>query len=86
MRRGSKHSPEYVAQQSVRMKAIYADPALRRKVSERTRLAQRPELTALRHWWAVAPVAVRKLFLEEALAPACLDVGRQRRRPPGATG
>ena len=66
-------TPEKRAAFSQKMRAVMSDPAVRQKVSERTKEAMKssPDLKLLRLAWAAAQPSTRKRFLDEIVSPVC---------------
>jgi hypothetical protein len=69
-------TPEKRAAHSLRIRVLMNEPAMRRKISERTKEGMQkapgtPELQMLRAAWAVAQPSTRKRFLDEILSPVC---------------
>ena len=88
--RSKAWTPERRAAQSARIRARFADPAIREMISERTKEGIRnapqavsSELQALRWIWNCASPQVRKRFLEEILSPVC-SASASKDEPSGA--
>jgi hypothetical protein len=78
MKAGQHHSPEARGRIAETTRAAMASPAVRRKISEGTKLGMKairtavlPELASLREAWRDARPSARRAFLNEVLAPMC---------------
>jgi hypothetical protein len=77
MRLGTKHSEEYRARQSAKMKDVYNSIELRQRVSEQTartwregkRTGRNAQLNALEEAWSAASDPIRIEFLARRLVP-----------------
>lgn len=79
MKPGYRHSPEARQRIAEATRTAMADPAVREKISERTKIGMGtlPELRRLRDAWQLARPSVRKAFIEEILAPLFTEPERQ---------
>jgi hypothetical protein len=70
-------TPEKRAAHSERIRVLMNEPAMRRKISERTKEGMKkapgtsPELQMLRGAWAIAQPSTRRRFLDEIFSPIC---------------
>lgn len=74
MKAGQHHSPDARRRIGEATRAAMASPAVRQKISERTKLGMKamlPEITKLREAWCSARPSARRAFLNEVLAPLC---------------
>jgi hypothetical protein len=71
MKSGGRHSPEARLRIAEATRAAMTSPAVRQKISERTKLGMGtlPELSLLRAAWRGARPSVRRTFIEEVLSP-----------------
>jgi hypothetical protein len=78
MRAAHRHSPEARQRIADATRAAMASPAVRRKISERTKVGMGvllPEIARLRDAWRGARPGARRAFICEVLAPMFNDVG-----------